>query len=363
MCTLMSIEARDGSKLTGRTNEFTAFYKSELVFEPRNSKFKTNFSEGTHSTWENKYSFIHQTAPGIIPSQEMGADGLNEHGLSISLLYFHYHDYKELKKDEIKPHNVNWIYAGSYILGNYKNVEEIKKDQKKLEDIFYWDFGFPQAGLGCHFAILDKNGDSVVVEPERKQFLIKENPLKVLTNSSPLEFHYENLRKYSHLNSPERKPVLYKNLPNHKLLTQGNGLFGIPGDFTADSRFVRSAIFSSLVDEPDNQEQAATWLFRMLHTADLVPGFITDELGKEKFAQTKKMFKETLQLKTKDFTITDHTDNILVKDMSNLLYYYKTSENITPRVIDMKKLVKANKKVKIVLDEDKTTKFTEVTPS
>ncbi len=40
---------------------------------------------------------------------------------------------------------------------------------------------------------------------------------------------------------------LYKGLSNHKLLTQGNGLLGIPGDFTADSRFIRAAMLASLL--------------------------------------------------------------------------------------------------------------------
>ncbi len=361
MCTLMTIESKDGSVVTGRTNEFTAYYKSELIFRPRESKIPSWYSENTGHTWENKYSFIYQNAVGIIQNSDLAIDGMNEKGLSISLLYFHYHEYKELKKEEIKPKNINFMFLGTYLLGNFSKVSEIRKSKDKLEEIFYWLKGISQVGLGQHISIIDASGDSIVIEPEKKQIIIKENPLRVLTNSSPLEFHYENLRSYSHLFSNEVNPkVPFRNLPNHKLLTQGNGLFGIPGDFTANSRFIRAAIFSSLAEKQENGEESALTLFRMLHTSDIVPGFTTDELKKETFEATKKMFPGTLEIKDKKYTISDHTDNILVKDLKNLKFYYKTYNNINPRVVDFKSMINNDKISKISMENDNVPRFAKV---
>ncbi len=361
MCTFMTIDTKDGAVITGRTSEFTANYHSTLVFRPRNWKFPSNFLQGENNPWTSKYSMIHSTAPGMIDNEYITGDGMNEKGISVALQTFHYHDYKELALDEIKPGNINIIFISLYILGNYATVQEVREAKAELEDIFYWVKGFPQKGLGQHIAIVDASGDSVVIEPENKEIRIKENPLRVLTNSSPLEYHYENLRKFSHLSPYEQKPkYLYKGLPNHKLLTQGNGLIGIPGDFTADSRFVRAAIFTSLLDLPETSEQGVTTLFRLLHTADVLPGIIRDDLGKEGLSKYREMFPDALLYSEDESTLTDRTDNILVRDLTNLKYYYKTWDNITPRVIDFGSLINDTETKLIKIDEDNVTKFTKV---
>ncbi len=130
---------------------------------------------------------------------------MNEKGSSISLLYFHYHDYKELALDDIEPRRINYMFLDAYILSKYATVQEVREAKKELEDIFYWVKGFPQAGLGQHLGIVDSTGDSIVIEPENKEIRIKENPLRILTNLSPFEYHYENSRKFSHLSPYEQK--------------------------------------------------------------------------------------------------------------------------------------------------------------
>ncbi len=362
MCTLMTINTKEGTVVTGRTDEFTALYKTVVNFRPRGSKFPSAWMGGENTEYESKHSLVHLTAPGVISEEFVAIDGMNEKGLSTSILYFHYHEYKELELEEIKPENVNFVFLSTYILANYATVQEVREAKEHLEEIFYWLKGVPQAALGQHIAIIDASGDSVVIEPENKEIRVKENPLRVLTNSSPLEYHYENLRKFSHITPYEVEPneELYKGLPNHKLLTQGNGLYGMPGDFTADSRFVRSAILSSVVEQPESDEEAVNYMFRMLHTSDVVPGYVREKMSAEKLAQTKQVFAETLELRGKENTITDHTDNIIVKDLKNLKFYYKTHDNITPRVVDLAKIKDNTEHIKIETNNDGVGKFTEV---
>lgn len=361
MCTLMTINSKKGEVFTGRTNEFNTYYESSFNFFPRDYKMDAFAFVGNNNSWSNKYSFIGQNATGIIKNENMVADGLNEKGLAGSLLYFHYHTYKVKAKNEIKPDDFEATMLLAYILANFATVQEVRDNIKKMEEQMYFPEGLSQAPFGLHLSITDATGESIVIEPEREQLILKENPLRILTNSSPLEFHYEWLRKYSHLSSFEQKPNLYKNLENHKLLTNGNGLFGIPGDFTADSRFVRAAMFTSLVETPEDDQEAVTYLFRMLHTADIVPGFVTEKFSVEGLNKVKSTFPSTLLSRNYENSTTEHTDNILVKDLTNLKYYYKTYDNISPRFIDLSKIKDKTEKMTISLYNDNSMTYQEVT--
>ena len=194
-----------------------------------------------------------------------------------------------------------------------------------------------------------------------KKLVLKENPIGVLTNSSPLEFHYENLRKYSYLSSKERTTdYLYNGLKEHKLLTHGTGLLGLPGDFTADSRFVRAAVFSSLVDESESIIETVRKTFQILNTVDIPGGLIVDD-DEEKIKKVKKIYSEPMisSLKYKG-ALLDYTDNFIVKDLLGLKLYYKTHDNISPRFIDLSKLKDGKTKKTIYINKDNAKEFTEV---
>ena len=363
MCTLVSIRTKNNSIITGRTNDFTAYYESELIFEPRNKEFNSSFSFNKNK-WNNKYSFIHQTSPGMLDNPEISVDGLNEKGLSVSWLYYRYHEYKELQEDQIKPNNINFIYLSTYLLGNFKDVKEIKDNVLFLEDMFYWSKGMDQSNLGQRLSITDKEGNSIVIEPEHKKLLIRDNPLGVLTNSLPLKYHYENVDKYEYLKENKNSNIRpLKGYKDNVSGTNDDGLKGIPGDFSPDSRFIRTSILSSLIEEVDNEEDGVNTVFRLLNTADILPGFVNEELSDKEVIETKEMFKSTLFSKKNKNVILDHTDNIIVKDLKNLRLYYKTNKNISIRYIDFKSMIDDEKVSRIKIDKDKSIKFIKVKTS
>ncbi len=360
MCTSITLSAKDGTIVTGRTNELNAFYEAELVFIPRNHKLKSSWLPATEFTFKTKYSFIYANMPGIIADKEITSDGFNEEGLSVSLLYFNYHDYRTLKASEVKSHHVNVMKAGTWILGNIKDIDELKAREKELEDIFYFDHKMKQQGLGHHLAIADKNGNNVVIEFENKKIIIKDNPIGVLTNSSPLEWHYENLRSYSHLSQFEVNPTLFKKLPENKLLTTGNGLIGMPGDFTGNSRFIRVAILGSIIEEQENADELVRTIFRILHTSDIIPGYVGEPKTKKAADLYIKMFPNSVVSKIKENTFYNHTDSFIVKDLTNLKIYYKTYNNLSIRMIDLSAIKDTNKVIKITMYQDQSQDIQEM---
>ncbi len=356
MCTSITLIAKDGTVVAGRTNEFECYYNADIIFKPRNTKQQSwSVTQPTEFTWLNKYSYIYSNAIGVVDQKDIACDGMNEHGVGVSVLTFHYHNYIELSIEELNPENINYLNLGAYILGNYSSIEELEKDISRLEKMVYWPKGFTQKGLGIHISITDRSGKTVVIEPESKELRLKLSPTGTLTNSPSLEYHLENLRAYGHL-TPEvlSQNIDFRNMEKQDFKIWGNGLVGLPGDFSSNSRFIRAAVLSSIVEKPTSGVQAVQTVFRILNTSDILPGFVNETLTKEEFDEYKEIFPMAIKLNETDSTITEQTDNTLVKDLHNLQYYYKTWNNIKPRVVDFKSLINESEERIIKIHEDGT---------
>jgi choloylglycine hydrolase len=98
---------------------------------------------------------------------------------------------------------------------------------------------------------------------------------------------------------------------------QGSGMVGLPGDFTPPSRFVRAAIFSSSAVPSKTSEQSILQLFHILNHFDIPMGV-------------------TRQLENGEVNY-DYTLVTCARDPQTLKYYFKTYEDQTIRMIDLKK--------------------------
>ena len=117
-----------------------------------------------------------------------------------------------------------------------------------MVDIAYSD-NYPQSPL--HWIIADRDC-SLVVEPTADGLKIYENPVGVLTNNPPFDFHLHNLTGY--LNLTREEPT-NRFAPNYALTpySRGMGAIGLPGDLSSSSRFVRAAFgkLNSVCEDTD----------------------------------------------------------------------------------------------------------------
>ena len=97
--------------------------------------------------------------------------------------------------------------------------------------------------LQLHYALHDAGGRSAVIEYVDGQMHVYDNPLGVITNSPSFDWHQTNLRNFIRLSPDNAVPVV---MSGEKLVGfgQGTGMWGLPGDFTPPSRFVRAVAFT-----------------------------------------------------------------------------------------------------------------------
>ncbi|MGB2961392.1 MAG: choloylglycine hydrolase family protein [Candidatus Omnitrophota bacterium] len=312
-CTDFQIKTEDGSVIIGRSMEFAIDLGSDVMVFPKGQKFTSDAPGGGKGLkWSNRYGFVGANSFGY----DAINDGMNEAGLSIGLLWLPGTEYQEVPARDVKK-ALSHLYLGNWILGNFATVDEVKEG---IKDIIVWGELIPELGIvpPLHVAIHDASGKSLVIEFVGGERKVHDNPVGVLTNAPEFEWHITNLRNYVGLTSYDVNPVKIGNI-TFQATGQGSGVFGIPGDWTPPSRFVRAAAFINLADPPKDAAGGVILAQHILNTVDIPLGVI-------------KQDKEGVGL------AEESTQWVVIKDLKNKVFYFHTYNDLSLRSIDMKKL-------------------------
>lgn len=298
MCTAITFHTKD--HYFGRNLDFEHGFGEAVVITPRNYSFTFRKS----AKIESHYAIIGMAV--VDKGYPLYFDGTNEKGLSMAGLYFPGNAVYQPEKhgmDNITPFEfIPWI------LGNCENISQAKEKLRNLNlvDIAYSE-QFPLSPL--HWIIADRD-TSIVVEPMDNGIKIFENPVDVLTNNPPFDFHLHNLT--GHLNLTREEPTS-RFAPNYKLspYSRGMGAIGLPGDLSSPSRFVRAAFvkLNSVCEEGDTS--SISQFFHIL-------GSVSQQAG---CARVGSAFEKTI------YTSCCNTDSGI--------YYYTTYDNFQITGISM----------------------------
>ncbi len=313
-CTGFRLIAKDGTVVTARTLEFDFDLMSEITVVPRGT-YMTALTTGWQGlSWNVKYGYVGIDALGM----DLLEDGLNEAGLSAGTFYFdQYAGYQELDKAQSRKTLSQYDLVG-WILGNFATVEEVKEAIKQARV-----YGFTVAHseilkMPLHYAVYDTKGDCVIIEYIDGELHLHDNPIGVIANSPPFDWHIQNLSNYVNLSSANIKSSKLGQF-EIKAISGGTGLLGLPGDNTSPSRFVRAAFYSNGSVRPSNSEEAVTLGWHIINALDIPEGLVINEvLG---------------------FVVTRHIAYwSSVKDLTNRIYYYRTYKDMNIRMVDLKRI-------------------------
>ncbi|MFY9699801.1 MAG: choloylglycine hydrolase family protein [Rhodoplanes sp.] len=321
-CTGISLKATDGAAIRGRTLEFGYPLRSNVLVIPAGQKMTGTLPDGGKGlSYTTRYAMIGANAfdlPVII-------DGINDQGLSIGLFYFP--DYAEYT--DVTPENAKQALApyefGAWALGNFATVDEVKQ---AVKDIVLAPTPAPGFGSGkgivpaVHFFIQDKSGKSIVVEPVNHTLKVSDAPLGVMTNAPTYDWHMTNLNNYLTLSPTDVTSAKLGPLTLEAFGT-GAGLHGLPGDFTPPSRFVRAAIFAQSATPNATADDAVLSAFHILNQFDIPKGSVKGSVVNSAAVE-----------------ITEWTS---VADLKNLRWYFRTFEDQSIHMVDLKQALDAAK--------------------
>lgn len=316
-CSVFRVMAKDGTIISGRTMEFGHDMGYAAIVVPRNKNFTSPAPDGIAALkWKTKYGYV---ASNVLGKEDGISDGLNEAGLSFSLLWFDGDmQWQSVSSKDEFPALANIVF-GSWVLGNFSTVGEAAEAIAKVKV-----FGIKNPELGgaiipAHFILYDAKGDCIVVEYEKGNLHIYDNPLGIMTNAPNFPWMLTNLRNYVGINAGMLPPATFGG-KSFNTTGHGSGMFGLPGDITPPARFVRLAVMTKFADETSNAEGALNLAQHIVSSLHIVRGMAVDRDKTGKIVAS-----ETTQWST-------------YRDLTNRIYYFRTYDNFNLRKIDLKNL-------------------------
>jgi choloylglycine hydrolase len=321
-CTGISLKAGDGAAIRGRTLEFGFPMQSKVLVVPAGKEMSGTLPDGGKGlAYTTKHALVGANALGL----PVVLDGINDQGLSVGLFYFPgYAKYADVTKENssraIAPHEF-----GIWALANFATVDEVRR---AVQDIVIVPTPAPGLGsaqgivAGAHFFLQDRSGKSLVVEPLDGKLKVYDAPLGVMANAPTYDWHMTNLTNYINLSVKdiEQAKIGAVTFP---AFGAGAGLRGLPGDFTPPSRFVRAAIYSQSAAPNDTADAAVLSAFHILNQFDIPKGSVVNSAGGE--------------------TMDETTEWTSVADLKNLRWYFRTFDDQSIRMVDLKAALAAAK--------------------
>ena len=168
-----------------------------------------------------------------------------------------------------------------------------------------------------HFAAQDATGGSIVIEWDNGKLNIYDNPLGIMTNAPNFPYMMTHLRNYVGLNAEQWTGTLYNGV---KLAPTGHGagMFGLPGDITPPSRFIRLAVLRQFADPAPDAAGAVKLARHLMNSVYITRGTIVDRNA------------------AGEVTASESTQWTAYYDLTNRVLYFQTYDNSTLRKIDLK---------------------------
>jgi choloylglycine hydrolase len=309
-CTGIRLLAADGSVVYARTMEFGFDLHSGAIIIPRQFALTGTTSSGRAGMeWKSKYALVGLNGEGLT----LIADGVNEAGLAGGIFLFPgYAQFQEISAADEAKSIAPWEVV-TWALSNFATVDEVREGLAGIK-VGNVEFAAWKAVPPVHFVIHDASGKSLVIEYVGGKLNLYDNLIGVITNSPEFSWHLTNLRNYINL-SPRN--VLTSTVDGEQFspLGQGSGMYGLPGDFTPPSRFVRAAALSQSAIPGATGEAAVQQAFHVLDSFDIPLGAVRSAAAVE--------------------TPRDFTQWTSASDTKNRSFYFHSHDNRRVRRVDL----------------------------
>lgn len=261
MCTAITYKTKD--HYFGRNLDLDFSYKETVTITPRNYPFHFRKAEDL----SHHYAMIGMAY--VVEGYPLYYDATNEMGLSMAGLnfpdYAYYYEVKEGKANISPFEFIPWI------LGQCDSLTNVRKllERSNLVNV---NFSSELPLTPLHWMIADRES-SITVEAVKEGIRIYDNPVGVLTNNPPFEFHRTNLNCYMGLTREE--PV---NRFSEKVIlrpfSRGMGAIGLPGDLSSTSRFIKAAFTKLNAVSGETEEESISQFFHILGSVEQQQGCV-----------------------------------------------------------------------------------------
>jgi penicillin V acylase-like amidase (Ntn superfamily) len=189
--------------------------------------------------WTSLYGSVVTTIYGVGT-----ADGVNEKGFAIHMLYLNATDFGPRDVAKAGVHAGLW---GQYLLDNAATVVEALELMNGMQPVMVSVHGHKAT---VHLGIEDATGDSAIIEYiDGRPVVHHGRGFRVMTNDPTYDEQLANLARFDFTNATRRTPL--------------------PGNVDPRDRFVRSAYFLQMLPEPKSDREAIAGILAIARNASV----------------------------------------------------------------------------------------------
>lgn len=281
-CTSLLYKDARGKPYAGRTMELPMELPYELTYFPAGSKFDSQVKAHPDLTFESKYAFISVTVPDPISKESKVVEGINEAGMSFSLLAFASTDGP---RDIVGKTSavLAAIDLGAWVLSNFANVAEVKAALGSQPVLVTALLPMGVLKTPFHYTLHDASGDSIVIEFSQGKQNVIDNPLGVMTNGPEFQWHLTNLNNYTFLSNKDQSKLTLNGVAFQQP-DSGIATVALPASNTSVGRFVRAVYYAQFAEKAKTPDQAVQTLSHVMNNFDRPRGITIDERFEEEIA-------------------------------------------------------------------------------
>ena len=260
---------------------------------------------------QTQYSFM---GIGQNISPLVFADGVNEKGFAAAVLYFPgYASYDSISSRTGAKPTIPAIEIVRFLLSLCPTTDRAISLLNNIQIVGTED-SVTHTVAPLHWMIADQSGTCLVIEKMADGLHILENPIGVLSNSPDFLWHMTNLRGYMNV-TPRQNANTKWNSVTLSPFGQGAGTFGLPGDYTPPSRFVRTAYQKTHAAIPADSDEAALTCFHLMESVSIPRGVVTTDRETHDYTQ----YTAFMNLNRQEYYFTTYENSHITKSGLNIL--------------------------------------------
>ena len=281
-CTSLLYTDDKNRHYAGRTMELPMELPYKVSYFPAGTSFGSEADKRHVLDFTGRHSFVAVTVPDPVTHDVKVVEGVNDHGLTFSVLAFADTEGPKSMVDNTRS-ALAAIDLGAWALSKYSTVAEVKKalEKQPVKVTSLLPAGLMKTPF--HYTLHDATGQSIVIEYYGGQQNVIDNPLGVMTNGPEFSWHMTNMNNYTHLTNVDHSKLEIGGV-RFDQPDSGIATAALPASNTSVGRFVRAVYYSQFAEKVKDPAAAITTLSRVMNNFDRPRGITTDNRFRDQIA-------------------------------------------------------------------------------
>lgn len=346
-CTSLLYTDANGAHYAGRTMELPMELPYEATYFPKGASFGSKADHNHTLSFEGKFGFMSLTVPDPVSKDLKVVEGLNDQGLSFSLLAYASTDGPKDMVDKTTG-VLAAIDLGAWALSQFKDVAQVKAALAKQEVLVTALLPLGIFKTPFHYTLHDATGASLVIEFANGKQTVIDNPLGVMTNGPEFAWHMTNLNNYTFLNNRDHSK-LELNGVTFQQPDSGIATVALPASNTSVGRFVRAVYYSQFAEKARTPDQAVSTLANVMNNFDRPRGITMDERFEGEIANILAPGVEGHSTYT-----SEYTSWTALSDLNRLTFKVRSYDNLNYIDFDLNALANETSQKSVTLSKIST---------